>query len=108
GEISTGVGNCAAFATSCPKEGVRILQAPPVTKDKNTLPVSLDVRRTNPVRRAQASIWAGGKNSVSLFTTPNPGSVIPVSFFLGRRQTPGILIRMGGCELARSIHTVVC
>jgi len=40
----------------------------------------LDVRRTNPVRRAQASIWAVAKNSVPFSSTPSYRSAITASF----------------------------
>src|SRR5262245_6595663 len=40
----------------------------------------LDVRRTKPVRRAHASIWAVAKNSVTFSTMPSHGSAIAVSF----------------------------
>src|SRR5262249_2956212 len=80
GEMSTGMGNCAALATNCPTEVLRVLHAPSVTNARNTLPVILEVRRTNPVRRAHASIWAVAKNSVTFSTMPSHGSAIAVSF----------------------------
>src|SRR5712692_6016297 len=78
--MATGASNCAALAANWAKEVLGALHCPKVTNARNTLPVILEARWTNPVRRAQASIWAVAKNSVTFSTTPSHGSAIAVSF----------------------------
>src|SRR5713226_10700588 len=78
--MATGASNCAALAANWANEVLGALHCPKVTNARNTLPVILEARWTNPVRRAQASIWAVAKNSVTFSTTPSHGSAIAVSF----------------------------
>jgi len=76
----TGVSSCAAFAASYGTVVFAVLQRPNVTKARKSLPVILDARWTNLVRRALASIWSAEKNSVTFSTMLNHGSAIAVSF----------------------------
>src|SRR5713226_6827787 len=78
--MATGASNCAALAANWANEVLGALHCPKVTNARNTLPVILEARWTNPVHRAQASIWAVAKNSVTFSTTPSHGSAIAVSF----------------------------
>src|SRR5687768_11021229 len=58
---------------------VASLQAPKVTRARNSLPVSFDVRLTKPVRRAAASIASDAKKSVNMETALRVQVVMGVS-----------------------------
>src|SRR6476620_3207954 len=68
GDISTCSSKCVTFAANCANVVVASLQAPKVTRARNSLPVSFDTRLTKPVRRAAASISSEEKKSVNMDT----------------------------------------
>src|SRR5215475_8967623 len=79
GDTSTCSSNCVAFAANCANVVVASLQAPKVTRARNSLPVSFDVRLTKPVRRAAASMSSDAKKSVNMETALRVSVVMGVS-----------------------------
>src|SRR4029453_6362809 len=57
---------CVTFAANCANVVVASLQAPKVTRARNSLPVSFAARLTKPVRRAVASMSSEEKKSVNM------------------------------------------
>src|SRR4029450_12206424 len=76
----TCVPNCVAFAANGAKLVFASLQLPKVMRARKSLPVIFDVRWTNPVRRAVASICSPEKNSVSIASALDGCSTMAVSF----------------------------
>jgi hypothetical protein len=80
GVTVTGWSSCAALAANCATEVCALLQRPKVTNASKSLPVILEARWTNFVRRALASICSVEKNSVTFSTMLIQASAIAVSF----------------------------
>src|SRR5437899_2699380 len=79
GDTSTCSSNCVTFAANCANVVVASLQAPKVTRARNSLPVSFDARLTKPVRRAAASMSSDAKKSVNMETALRVHVVMRVS-----------------------------
>src|SRR2546425_10799441 len=79
GDTSTCSSNCVTFAANCANVVVASLQAPKVTRARNSLPVSFDARLTKPVRRAAASMSSDAKKSVNMETALRVHMVMGVS-----------------------------
>src|SRR5215470_13332211 len=79
GDTSTCSSNCVTFAANCANVVVASLQAPKVTRARNSLPLSFDTRLTKPVRRAVASISSEEKKSVNMETALRVHVVMGVS-----------------------------
>src|SRR5512145_686054 len=79
GDTSTCSSKCVTFAANCANVVVASFQAPKVTRARNSLPVSFDVRLTKPVRRAAASIASDAKKSVNMETALRVQVVLGVS-----------------------------
>src|SRR5215470_11271739 len=79
GDTSTCSSNCVTCAAHCASVVVASLQAPKVTRARNSLPVSFDTRLTKPVRRAAASISSEEKKSVNMETALRVHGVMGVS-----------------------------
>src|SRR5215831_6693599 len=88
GDTATCSSNCVTFAANCANVVVASLQAPKVTRARNSLPVSFDVRLTKPVRRAAASIASDAKKSVNMETALRVPVVMGVSLVGCQDATP--------------------